>query len=30
MQLGYTYRTKEAKTMIGKEVYGTIAVGYRF
>jgi hypothetical protein len=28
--LGYTYRTKEAKTMIGKEVYGTIAVGYRF
>ena len=30
MQLGYTYRTKEAKTMIGKEVYGTIALGYRF
>jgi lipid A 3-O-deacylase len=30
MQLGYTYRTKEAKTMIGKEVYGTIAMGYRF
>ncbi len=29
-QLGYTYRTKEAKTMIGKEVYGTIAIGYRF
>lgn len=29
-QLGYTYRTKEATTMIGKEVYGTIAVGYRF
>ena len=29
-QLGYTYRTKEAKTMIGKEVYGTIALGYRF
>ena len=29
-QLGYTYRTKEARTMIGKEVYGTIAVGYRF
>jgi hypothetical protein len=29
-QLGYTYRTKEAKTMIGKEVYGTIAIAYRF
>ena len=29
-QLGYTYRTKEAKTMKGKEVYGTIAIGYRF
>ena len=29
-QLGYTYRTKETKTMIGKEVYGTIAIGYRF
>jgi hypothetical protein len=30
IQLGYTYRTKEAKTMIGKEVYGTIAIGYHF
>jgi lipid A 3-O-deacylase len=29
-QLGYTYRTKEARTMKGKEVYGTIAIGYRF
>jgi len=29
-QLGYTYRTREAKTMFGKEVYGTIAIGYRF
>lgn len=29
-QLGYTYRTREAKTMMGKEVYGTIAIGYRF
>ena len=29
-QLGYTYRTKEAKSMIGKEVYGTIALAYRF
>jgi hypothetical protein len=29
-QLGYTYRTKEAKTMKGKEVYGTIVIGYRF
>jgi lipid A 3-O-deacylase len=29
-QLGYTYRTKEAKTMKGKEVYGTISIGYRF
>jgi hypothetical protein len=29
-QLGYTYRTREAESMIGKEVYGTIAIGYRF
>lgn len=29
-QLGYTYRTREAKTMIGKEVYGTLVIGYRF
>lgn len=29
-QLGYTYRTKEARTMKGKEVYGTISIGYRF
>jgi hypothetical protein len=29
-QLGYTYRTREAKTMKGKEVYGTIVIGYRF
>ena len=29
-QLGYTYRTKEARTMTGHEVYGTIAIGYRF
>ena len=29
-QLGYTYRTREAKTMIGKEVFGTIVLGYRF
>jgi hypothetical protein len=29
-QLGYTYRTREAKTMFSNEVYGTIAIGYRF
>ena len=29
-QLGYTYRTREAESMIGKEVYGTIAIGYQF
>ena len=29
-QLGFTFRTKEAKTMFVNEVYGTIAVGYRF
>jgi hypothetical protein len=29
-QLGFTYRTKEATTMIANEVYGTIAIGYRF
>ncbi len=29
-QLGYTYKTREAKTMFGKEVYGTISIGYRF
>ena len=29
-QLGFTFRTKEAKTMFVNEVYGTIALGYRF
>jgi len=29
-QLGFTFRTKEAKTMFVNEVYGTIAIGYRF
>ena len=29
-QLGFTFRTKEAETMFVNEVYGTIAIGYRF
>ena len=29
-QLGFTFRTKEAKTMFVNEVYGTVAIGYRF
>ncbi|MEI6947570.1 lipid A deacylase LpxR family protein [Paraflavisolibacter sp. H34] len=29
-QLGFTYKTKEARTMITHENYGTIALGYRF
>ena len=29
-QLGFTFRTKEAKTMFVNEVFGTIAVAYRF
>jgi len=29
-QLGFTFKTKEAKTMFVNEVYGTIAIGYRF
>jgi lipid A 3-O-deacylase len=29
-QLGFTYKTREARSMITHENYGTIAVGYRF
>ena len=29
-QIGFNYRTKQARTMITNEVYGTIAIGYRF